>query len=277
MAKITAILLFIFLVPWSVSAADITYEIKRDSIDFVMTFQSAPANVTMLKGEKDVVFNFDTSEPVSFTRQDFFDLPIRSAYVASGDSYRKKFIITFDGPVIEPKVTASGKRVVISVPIAADLLATPAIGDNITTERPKQAVPGAGSYFRMIFGLMIVLVVILGLYWFLKTYLKKRVLSDIPGSGRLLGRVDLDIRKSLYFYEIGETIYIIGVTDSSMSLIDKVSDGSDMTKIKSGLAKKSEFNGYMTFFDRKSKSGLNEDMSAGSTLIEEKIKSLRKK
>lgn len=277
MAKITAVFLFLFLAAQNLFAADITFEAKRDSIDFTMTFQNAPANIKMLKGDKDVVFNFETSEQVNFTRQDFFDLPIRSAYVTGGDSFRKKFIVTFDGPAIEPKVTASGKTVLISFPISPDLLATPLEGDNITTERRKPSVPGAGSYFRMMFGLFVVLVIILGLYWFLKKYLKKRVLSDIPGSGRLLGRVDLEIRKSLYFYEIGETIYIIGVTDSSMSLIDKISDDSDMTKIKSGLAKKSEFNGYMTFFGRKNKSGLNEDMSAGSALIEEKIQSLRKK
>lgn len=216
---------------------------------------------------------------VDFKRQDFFDLPIKSAYISGENSYRKKFIVTFEKEIIDPKVEAVGKTITISFPISQELLATNADDDNLTAATPmKPPLAGSGTYFRMMFGLLVVLAVILLLYKLLKSYLNKQVFSDIPGSGRLLGKVDLDIRKSLYFYEISDTIYIIGVTDSNMTLIDKIGDESDMTKIKAGLAKKSEFAGYMSFFSKKNKmSGLDEDISANNVLVEEKIKSLRKK
>lgn len=278
MVRLAAAFIFIFLFASVSLAAEITYEVKRDGIDFVMDFSNPPANVTMLKGDKNIVFNFETAEPVSFTRQDFFDLPIKSAYLTGGDTYRKKFVVTFENGVIEPKVTAAGKKITIGFPISPDILNAPGNGDNITEAPAKTPVPGTGAYFRMMFGLLVVLAVILGLYWLMKTYLKKQVFSDIPGSGRLLGKVELDVRKSLYFYEIGDMIYIIGVTDSAMTLIDKITDEADMSGIKSGLAKRREFAGYMSFFGKRNKSGgLDGDMAAANVLAEEKIKSLRKK
>lgn len=52
----------------------------------------------------------------------------------------------------------------------------------------------------MIWGLLIVLAVMLVLFWIVKSFFKKKqVFTDIPGMGRLLGKADLDIRKSLFF------------------------------------------------------------------------------
>ncbi len=49
-------------------------------------------------------------------------------------------------------------------------------------------------------GLLIVLAVMLVLFWIVKSFFKKQVFTDIPGGmGRLLGKADLDIRKSLFF------------------------------------------------------------------------------
>lgn len=278
MAKSVSALIFFFFLFYGASfGASVTYDIKNNGIDFILDFQNQPSNLTMLKGDKNIVFNFDTPETVNFKRQDFFDLPIKSAYISGENTYRKKFIVTFDKEIIDPKVAAVGKTITISFPVSPELLAVNT-GDNLTTPPMKQPLAGSGTYFRMMFGLLVVLAVILIMYKLLKTYLNKQVFSDIPGSGRLLGKVDLDIRKSLYFYEIGDIIYIIGVTDSNMTLIDKIGDESDMTKIKAGLAKKREFAGYMSFFGKKNNaSGLDADISASNILVEEKIKSLRKK
>ena len=272
------IFISLFCLPFSSLsfAATIKYEIKKDSVDFLLTFQNPPANVKMLKGDRDIVFNFDSAEPIEF-KLDFFDLPIKSATVTGDGTYRKKFIVTFEKSIIEPKVNPGGKTLLISFPIAAEILNPNTNSDNLSVETAKPALPGMGAYFRTIFALIMVLAIILVLYKLLKSYLKKQVFSDIPGSGRLLGKVDLDIRKSLYFYEIGDSVYIIGSTDTSITLIDKVSDDGEITNIKSGLAKKYEFTGYMSFFGKKAKAGLNEEMSVGNALVEEKIQSLRRK
>ena len=127
----------------------------------------------------------------------------------------------------------------------------------------------------MLFGLGVVLFIILSVYWLVKSYYKKQVFTDIPGSGRLLGKVDIDIRKSLAFYELGETLYIIGITDSGMNLIDKITDEAEATKIRAGFTRKREFTGYMSFFKRKNE--LDDEISTSNALVEEKLKSLRKK
>ena len=104
---------------------------------------------------------------------------------------------------------------------------------------------------------------------------KSILYSDIPGSGRLLGKVDLELRKSLYFYEIGDIIYIIGVTDNSMNVIDKVLDDAEAAKIRAGFIKKHDFKGYMNFFKRKEL--LDDDLSSSNAMVEEKLNNMRKR
>ena len=78
-------------------------------------------------------------------------------------------------------------------------------------------MPSTSSYVKMISGLIFVVILIFLLFFVLKIFFKKQLFSDIPGSGRLLGKVDLDLRKSLYFYEIGDVIYIIGILSNTIS------------------------------------------------------------
>ena len=273
MVKPLGAVFFLLLCFTAAFGAGISYDVKSDRVEFVLEFSRGYSNDDLLKSEDSVVFSFETSESIDFPRQDFFDLPLRSAYFTS-DSFRKKLIISFDGKPIEPIISKEAKKIILTFPFTP---VSQPVGDtaDISSQTKSSAVPGAGAYFRMIFGLCIVLFIILVCYWLVKSYFKKKVFTDIPGSGRLLGKVDLDIRKSLFFYEIGDNIYIIGVTESGMNLLDKITDDSEAAKIRAGFTKKREFTGYMSFFKRKNE--LDEDISVSSTIIGEKLKSLRKK
>lgn len=265
------ILLFAFN---TVYAANVTENISQDKGVFEITFSKGYSNLTILNSKNSVIINFETSEQLQYKRE-FFDLPIKEAYITE-NSYRKKLIIVFENEFIEPVVFKEDKllRFTFPFPNPVDL------GQNIEeADVPSGAkaptVPGAGAYFKMLFGLSVVLFIILLVYWLVKSYYKKQIFTDIPGSGRLLGKVDIDIRKSLAFYELGETLYIIGITDNGMNLIDKITDEAEATKIRAGFTRKREFTGYMSFFKRKNE--LDDEISTSNALVEEKLKSLRKK
>ena len=274
MVKPSGIIIFLLLSFSVAFGAGINYDVKSDRIDFILYFTKGYSNLDVLKSDDSIVFSFETSESIDFPRQDFFDLPLRSAYLIS-DSFRKKLVISFDTTPIEPIISKEAKKITLTFPLSP-MAQSQGSGELFEdTQTKTSAVPGAGAYFRMIFGLCIVLFLVLSGYWLVKSYFKKKVFTDIPGSGRLLGKVDLDIRKSLFFYEIGDNIYIIGVTDSGMNLLDKISDDAEATKIRAGFTRKREFSGYMSFFGRKNE--LDEEISVSNALVEEKLKSLRKK
>lgn len=275
MVKPAGVVFFLLAGLHAALGADISYDIKPDRMEFVLNFTRGYSNLDVLKSDKSIVFSFETSENMEFARQDFFDLPLTSAYLIS-ESFRKKFVVFFEESVIEPVVSKEAKKITLTFPFSVPVnLGTVPSADGELPKAKTPAVPGAGAYFRMIFGLCVVLFLVLLGYWFVKSYFKKKVFTDIPGSGRLLGKVDLDIRKSLFFYEIGDSLYIIGTSDSGMSLIDKISDEAEATKIRAGFTKKREFAGYMSFFKRKNE--LDDEISASNALVEEKLKSLRKK
>lgn len=268
--------IFIFLFTINVAfSAEISFEVEKDNVQFTLTFDKGYSNLNVLDSADSVIFSFETSEKIDFKQQDFFDLPLKSAYLQS-DSYRKKFIVTFNEKIIEPVISRENRRLVFTFPFPAIQnyeVDTENSQNNATSKAPS--VPGVGAYFKMLFGLSIVLFIILAVYWLVKSYYKKRVFTDIPGSGRMLGKVDLDIRKSLVFYEIGDTLYIIGITDNGMNLIDKVTDEAEATKIRAGFTRKREFTGYMSFFKRKNE--LDDEISTSNALVQEKLKSLQKK
>ena len=248
----------------------------------MFTFQKGYSAFEQLLDETSntLIFSFDTSENLVFERENYFDIPIKSAYLTTKD--RKRFFVEFKDTPIEPIINKTGKEISIVFPIPLNTAK-----DNNTTLAVRAATPvpaagnnnageiGAGSYARMLLGLTFVLIIIMVLFWILKVFYKKQVYSDIPGSGRLLGKVDLELRKSLYFYEIGDIIYIIGVTDNSMNVIDKVLDDAEAAKIRAGFIKKHDFKGYMNFFKRKEL--LDDDLSSSNAMVEEKLNNMRKR
>ncbi|WP_303850639.1 hypothetical protein [Seleniivibrio woodruffii] len=249
----------LFLFSFSANAAHLTYEIDDAGLRIQIDFEQGYSNVNTLKLDKSFVVSFETPEPVVFS-QEFWDMPVEKLFVTSDDT-RKRLITDFAGELVVPEIVSQPKMLKITY-------AFPKV-------QQTDPVVGTQAYARMIWGLLIILAVMLGIFWVFKTYFKRQVFTDIPGTGRLLGKADIDLRKSLYFYEIDNKIYILGVTDASMTLIEKVSDEDEVTRIKSGFNKKTEFVNYMKFF--KKNPGVKDEVEISRNSISERLKSLRKR
>lgn len=129
-------------------------------------------------------------------------------------------------------------------------------------------------YLRMFLGILVILVLILVLYWFLKLILKRNIYSDIPGTGRLLGKVDIMPGKTLAFYELINTIYLVGVTADNITLLDKIEDEIVCDRIRDGFTRKKEFSSYLKFFGREID---NTDIDMTQEIIKEKVEKLKRK
>lgn len=276
MAKKIIFFCICFMYTLSSYAAELKSAVEDNKVSFKFTFQRGYSAFEQLLDETSntLIFSFDTSENITFERENYFDIPIKSAYLTTKD--RKRFFVEFKNTPIEPIVNKTGKEISIVFPL-------PLSKDN-TTVAARAAVPspnpnageiGAGSYARMLLGLTFVLIIIMILFYFLKVFYRKQIYSDIPGSGRLLGKVDLELRKSLYFYEIGDIIYIIGVTDNGMNVIDKVLDDAEAAKIRAGFIKKHDFKGYMNFFKRKEL--LDNELTSSNAMVEDKLNKMRRR
>jgi len=240
-------------------AAGVVYDLDTNSLVVKISFNKGYSNVNTLKLDKSYVVSLETNEELTFD-QEFWDMPVTNIFVTS-DGTRKRVIAEFRNEIIVPEVISQEGLLKITFPFP-----------KITNDEPTIS---KRSYGKIVWGLMIVLALILLLFGLMKKYYKKQIFTDIPGTGRLLGRADLDIRKTLYFYEVDENIYIIGVTDSSMNLIDKITDEDQVTRIKSGFAKKSDFGAYMNFFKKSPQ--IKDDVDISRSTINERLDSLRKR
>ena len=269
--KLLFIILFTVFAFQSYSA-ELKANVDEKRAEYIFTFQKGYSAFEQLLDETSntLIFTFDTSENIIFERQNYFDMPIKSAYLTSKD--KKRFFIEFKNTPIEPIVNKTNRQISIVFPLPEK---TPEISRAAAAPVPaaNPSMPTTSSYVKMISGLVFVLILIFLLFFVLKIFFKKQLFSDIPGSGRLLGKVDLDLRKSLYFYEIGDMIYIIGITDNGMNVIDKISDEAEAAKIRAGFIKKHDFKGYMSFFKRKAH--LDEDLTSSNAIVEEKLNSIR--
>lgn len=268
---------FLFILLFTVFAfqgysAELKANVDEKRAEYVFIFQKGYSAFEQLLDETSntLIFTFDTSENIAFERQNYFDMPIKSAYLTSKD--KKRFFIEFKNTPIEPIVNKTNRQISIVFPLPEK---TPEISRAAAAAVPaaNPSMPTTSSYIKMISGLIFVLILIFLLFFVLKIFFKKQLFSDIPGSGRLLGKVDLDLRKSLYFYEIGDIIYIIGITDNGMNVIDKISDEAEAAKIRAGFIKKHDFKGYMSFFKRKAY--LDDDLTSSNAIVEEKLNSIR--
>ncbi len=272
MAKKFLFIILFIIVAFQGYPAELKANIDEKMAKYIFTFQKGYSAFEQLLDETSntLIFTFDTSENITFERQNYFDMPIKSAYLTSKD--KKRFFIEFKNASIKPIVNKTNRQISIVFPLPEK---KPEL--NTAAAAPVPAVnpsmPAASSYVKMISGLIFVLILIFLLFFVLKIFFKKQLFSDIPGSGRLLGKIDLDLRKSLYFYEIGDVIYIIGITDNGMNVIDKISDEAEAAKIRAGFIKKHDFKGYMSFFKRKAH--LDDDLTSSNAIVEEKLNSIR--
>jgi flagellar biogenesis protein FliO len=258
------VLICLILINTCAYAATADYTISDSGFLFTMQFDRGYSNVDTLTSGQDVIVSFETTEEIAFPREDFFDAPMQSAWLTA-DGTRKKIFFRFDGAIIEPTINKQARSVTIS-------FATP-----IAAEQAPQSpsIPTTSPYKSMFTGLFIIIAIILLSFGLMKYFFKHTITTDIPGIGRLLGRVDVELKKSLVFYELGETIYMIGICDGSITLIDKLTDPVDVNLVKAGFSRRKDFSSYMKFFRKKNE--IADDLKDSSTLIEEKLSTLRKK
>ncbi len=270
MAKKFLFIIFFIIFAFQGYCAELQANMNDKRAEYIFTFQKGYSAFEQLLDETSntIIFTFDTSENIVFERQNYFDMPIKSAYLTSKD--KKRFFVEFKNKPIEPVVNKTNKQISIVFPLPEKMPENSTVA-NVPVSNPS--MPSTSSYIKMITGLIFVLIMIFLLFFVLKIFFKKQLFSDIPGSGRLLGKVDLELRKSLFFYEIGDIIYIIGVTDNGMNVIDKISDEAEATKIRAGFIKKHDFKGYMSFFKRKAH--LDDDLTSSNAIVEEKLNSIR--
>ncbi|GHU87032.1 hypothetical protein AGMMS49941_09970 [Deferribacterales bacterium] len=228
-----------------------------------MNFTRGYSDVTTNTSASEVVVVLSTTEPLNFERQDFFDSGVKSVWLTT-DSGKKSLHFSFDGAVIEPSVVRGDTSVQITFTLPIN-----------PVQQSQQPVVSTGTYVRMIIGLFLIFVLILGMYLVVKYLLRGGVRTDIPGVGRMLGSVDVGIKRSLIFYELGDVIYILGATDGGINVVDKIADPASVTLIKTGFTRRKDFASYLNFF---SKSGeIKDDIKNSRDLLEDKLSSLRKK
>ncbi|MCA1928137.1 MAG: hypothetical protein LDL09_06910 [Calditerrivibrio sp.] len=129
-------------------------------------------------------------------------------------------------------------------------------------------------FIRMLVSIFFIVVLILVFYWLIKVFMKKNYLGDIPGAGRPLGKVDLMPGKTIIFYEIKDTVYMFGVSGENISVLDKIEDSNVIDAIKAGFSKKEDFSSYFRFFGGGS---IKDELKTSSTIIQDKVESLKKK
>ena len=274
MLKILISSLFL-LAPIGSYAAVLSYNFTNTNMVFSITFDKGFSNIGDLSTEREKVITFETKENIYikepdkknelFERIDFFDIPISNVELISEGSRKYLYFRFENNKLIEPVIRKYEQQNKIEI----DFL----IPEVVTPEAPS-AIPGLGAYLRMFLGLGIIIVIIAASYTVMKYFFRHNIVTDIPGVGRLLGKVNIDIKKQLAFYELGETIYILGITDSGVNLVDKLTDPADITIIKSGFSKRKDFSSYMKIF---SKNKISDDLKNSSRTIEEKVSSLKKK
>jgi flagellar biogenesis protein FliO len=256
-ARYTLLLIFITFIP--AFSAVVVHEMDGNSLVLKVTFDKGYSNVNTLKLDKSYVISFETTDELQF-EQTFWDMPLSDVMVTS-DGSRKRLIANFGNDVVVPEVISQENLLKITFAFKEAMEEVP----SVTTQ----------SYARMVWGLLIILAIVFVLLWLVKALYKKQMNTEVPGLGFLLGRVDLDVRKSVYFYEVDDTVYVLASTDSSMNLIDKIEDEDKISRIKAGFSKKSDFKAYMKFFSKNP--SVKDEVNISRNTINERLESLRKR
>lgn len=250
--------LFLCLTSFSAFAAVEDIESGDNFFKFRLKFEKGYSFIKNFPLNNSYVVSIDTIEDVNVEKE-LWDSPIKRI-TTQVEGTRKRIIFEFNEKSQVPEIISNEKELSIVFKFDAAPI-------------EKKAV-SSQAYGTMVMGLIVTIILILLIYWLMKTFFKKKVFSDIPGTGRLLGKVDLDLRKSIYFYELSEKIYIFGVTDVNMNLLDKITDEDEINIIKAGFSRKKDFSSYMNFFTKGSE--LKGDINVSKDIIKEKKESIKK-
>ena len=188
MAKKFLFILLFTVVAFQGYSAELKANVDEKRAEYVFTFQKGYSAFEQLLDETSntLIFTFDTSENIAFERQNYFDMPIKSAYLTSKD--KKRFFIEFKNTPIEPIVNKTNRQISIVFPLPEKTPEISRAAAAAAVPAANPSMPTTSSYIKMISGLIFVLILIFLLFFVLKIFFKKQLFSDIPGSGRLFQR-----------------------------------------------------------------------------------------
>jgi len=109
----------------------------------------------------------------------------------------------------------------------------------ISVESGPVQVLGVGDLVRMLLVLAGVLASIYGLFWFIKKT-RKLGTSDDESILKIRDQIGLGGTRSLYLIQVGERVFMIGGTDSSVNLLSEIDDTETLQAIQVALGAKGE-------------------------------------
>jgi len=237
-------------------AAQAKYSITDKLVSAKIDFEKKPEVINSYI--KNSTFILEIAGKISLPEKEFWGSPMTSVRTDYSKGVTSIIFDFIDKPAV-PNVEIKGNSIVVEFDFSAQ----------------RNIAESSGNvYLRLFFGLGIILVLILIFYFFVKFFMKKNLTSDIPGVGRLMGKVDILPGRSLVFYDLDETIYILGISGDSITLVDKIYDTDQVSRIKSGFSKRKNFGSYLKFF---SKESVDKEVKISSSLIKNKVDSLKKR
>jgi flagellar biogenesis protein FliO len=257
MNKLFLVVVFVFFSPM-LFAAQMKYNIDDSKLTIRINFSEPYQIISKSKKENKYIALLKVSEKVNIN-QEFWGIPLEHL-VSEQSGDKLKLIFKYSHSALVPDIITNKNILDI----------------NINFPKEEKANYSAGkTYIRLFVGLTLMIIFILIIYFFIKIFFKKNISTEIPGVGRGLGKVDIMPGKSLYFYELADHIYILGITGDSVSLIDKITDDDEVNTIKAGFSRGKDFSTYFKFFSKDNE--IKKDVDISSTIIKDKVDSLRKK
>lgn len=72
--------------------------------------------------------------------------------------------------------------------------------------------------------LVLIIAVLAGALWFVKNYARKRLSSGEGKRFRVVGRLPLEPKRSLYLVLLGDKLLVMGSSDSGLTLVKEIED-----------------------------------------------------
>ncbi|BAI81171.1 conserved hypothetical protein [Deferribacter desulfuricans SSM1] len=252
------IFVFLFCIISSLSYS-FNYDVNNDSLVFKLKVVQGSKIVTHYEQDNKIIYQISATKG-EIVNKEFLGLPVSyiKTYKKNGGYFLE---IDFVKARLNPLIKVEDGYLIGKIDFASIPLA-----DN--------TVKDVNPYLRIIIGLIIIIVLILIGYKFLNIFYRKRVISDIPGVGSLLGKMDIMPGVTLFFVDMEKYIYVLGYSNAGITNIDRITDEKEIVRIRSGFSKKKDFSSYLRFFGKKIS---KEEVEITKSIVKEKVESLRKK
>ncbi len=237
----------------------------QDNLTFEINFEGSYSEITTQGVGNLSILSFKASEDIIFDNTSYLYQQVTRSYLErEGDSYR--LVTEFRH---EPPVTPLLEKTDTGIAITYVGVGLPAEEDLTTGDTPSL---GTFSVRALVF-LTVFIGLALGLVWILKKSFRRVAITEVRGVARVLGRLDIQLRKSLYFCEVGDKVYILGVTDDNISVVDTLEGEEEISRIKAGFSRREDFGSYLRFFNTRNDtaSDISGTVPAGSGSVADDI------